>query len=248
MPNEVDTVIHLAAKAGVLPSLKDAESYIQTNITGTNHILELMKERGISKMLFASSSSVYGNNASIPFSEDDATNEPISPYAFTKRACELMNYSYHHLYKLDILNLRLFTVYGPRQRPDLAIHKFIKLIDRNEGITMYGDGSTARDYTYVGDTVQGFVKALEYIHSTTGIYNTVNLGNHNPVKLNHLIATIGSVMGKTPNIKTLPMQPGDVQITYANIDKAKALFGYEPNTNLETGLTRFIEWYNEQKN
>ena len=247
VPEDIDTVIHLAAKAGVLPSLKNPDAYIQTNITGTNHVLELMKERGIKKMLFASSSSVYGNNATIPFTETDAVEEPISPYAFTKRACELMNHSYHHLYQLDILNLRLFTVYGPRQRPDLAIHKFIKLIDRGEEISMYGDGSTARDYTFVADTVQGFVKALEYIHNHTGVFEIANLGNHSPVKLNDLIAAIGKAMGKAPRIKALPMQPGDVQITYANIDKAKALFGYEPTTNLETGLSSFIEWYNEQK-
>lgn len=244
---DIDTVIHLAAKAGVLPSLKNAEGYIQSNITATNHILEWMRQRNIKKLLFASSSSVYGNNTKIPFSETDPVEGPISPYAFTKRSCELMNYSYHHLYHIDVLNLRLFTVYGPRQRPDLAIHKFVKLIDKGEAISMFGDGSTARDYTFVGDTVQGFVKALEYVHSKQGLFEIINLGNNSPVQLKDLIAAIGTAMGREPQIKHLPMQPGDVHITFADINKAGQLLGYAPGTTLQQGLQQFIAWYERQK-
>lgn len=243
---KADVVIHLAAKAGVLPSLKDPVAYINTNITATNNLLEWMRAKGIVKMLFASSSSVYGNNKTIPFSEQHAVDEQISPYAFTKRSCELMNYSYHHLYGFDILNLRLFTVYGPRQRPDLAIHKFVKMIKAGQPITMYGDGSTARDYTYVADTVDGFMKALQYVMSHNKVFEIVNLGNNGPVKLSDLIAAIYTAVGTEPNIIPMPMQPGDVDITYADIAKAQQLFGYQPTTTLQEGLTQFIKWYNER--
>lgn len=242
-----DAVIHLAAKAGVLPSLKDPDGYINTNIRGTKNVLELMLKRDVKKLVFASSSSVYGNNKKIPFAESDPVDEQISPYAFTKRSCELMNYSYHHLYKLDILNLRLFTVYGPRQRPDLAIHKFAKLIDSGAPIQMYGDGTTARDYTFVMDTVQGFVNALNYVMTHEDVYEILNLGNHKPVQLKELIAAIYHVMGKQPNVEQKPMQPGDVNITFADITKAQELIAYKPDTGLEEGLTAFIKWFNEQK-
>lgn len=241
----VDVVIHLAAKAGVLPSLKHADEYIATNIVGTNNILEWMREGDMKKLLFASSSSIYGNNKKIPFNEEDVVNKPISPYAFTKRSCELMNFSYHHLYDFDILNLRLFTVYGPRQRPDLAIHKFVRLISEGDGITMYGDGSTARDYTYVKDTVSGFIQALDYIQSNSGVYEIINLGNNQPVKLKELIDTIYELTGNKPNIEQLPMQPGDVDITYADITKAQQFLGYQPKTGIRDGLQQFIEWYHE---
>lgn len=243
IPGNIDVVIHLAAKAGVLPSLKAPEAYIQTNIQGTNNILEFMQQHGIKKLLFASSSSVYGNNKTIPFSEDDDVSRSISPYAFTKRSCELMNYNYHHLYDIDILNLRLFTVYGPRQRPDLAIHKFVRMISEGQALTMYGDGSTARDYTYVADTVKGFMQALDYVTGNSGVYEIVNLGNNNPVKLSDLINAIYVLMGEEPNIKQLPMQPGDVNITYANIEKARQLLNYDPSTDIQAGLKKFIDWY-----
>lgn len=246
LDEKADVVIHLAAKAGVLPSLKDPVAYIDTNIKATNNLLEWMRSKGIVKMLFASSSSVYGNNKKVPFSEIDAVDEQISPYAFTKRSCELMNHSYHHLYGFDILNLRLFTVYGPRQRPDLAIHKFVKMIKAGEPITMYGDGSTARDYTYVADTVDGFVKALHYVMNHTKVFEIVNLGNNGPVKLSDLIAAIYAAMGAQPNIIPMPMQPGDVDITYADITKAQQLFGYQPTTTLQEGLKQFITWYHER--
>lgn len=240
---KADVVIHLAAKAGVLPSLKDPVAYIDTNIKATNNLLEWMRKHDVKKMLFASSSSVYGNNKTIPFSETDAVDEQISPYAFTKRSCELMNYSYHHLYGFDILNLRLFTVYGPRQRPDLAIHKFVKMIAGGQAITMYGDGSTARDYTFVADTVDGFMKAMDYVMGHNKVYEIINLGNNGPIKLKDLIDAIYNAMGTAPNIIPMPMQPGDVDITYANIDKAQRLLGYQPNTSLQEGLKQFITWY-----
>ena len=246
LPEGIDAVIHLAAKVGVLPSLKNPEDYINTNILGTNLLLEFMVKRDIKKLLFASSSSVYGNNAQIPFVESDEVNGPISPYAFTKRSCELMNYSYHDLYNIDIINLRFFTVYGPRQRPDLAIHKFFNLIYNNEAIQQYGDGSSARDYTFVGDTVQGITSALEYILSNKDVYEIVNLGNNTPVNLKELINSIYEVIGVESKVEIQEMKPGDVNITYANIDKAKSLFGYHPQTTLKEGLMRFKSWFEEE--
>lgn len=246
--DKIDVVIHLAAKAGVLPSIKQSDDYILTNILGTRNILEMMKAKSIYKMLFASSSSIYGNNKSIPFTENQLVDEPISPYAYTKKSCELMNYTYHHLHNFDIINLRFFTVFGPRQRPDLAIHKFVKLIDENKSITMYGDGSTARDYTFVSDTVQGIYNAFKYIIENRHIYEIINLGNNHPVTLENLIQSIYELMGKKPNISRLPMQAGDVDITYADISKAQKILSYSPSTTLRDGLVSFIEWYHGAKN
>ncbi|MFM7022790.1 MAG: GDP-mannose 4,6-dehydratase [Flavobacteriales bacterium] len=244
---QIDVVIHLAAKAGVLPSLKDPVAYLNDNVIATQNLLNYCKEKGVNKFVFASSSSIYGNNKSIPFNETDIVDFPISTYAASKKACELLNYTAHHLYKIDVINLRFFTVFGPRQRPDLAIHKFIKLIDEDKEIAMYGNGSTGRDYTFVYDTVQGIIGASEYIQKNSSVFETVNLGNNQPVKLSLLIQTIEKVMGKKAKIKQMPMQPGDVDITFANIEKAKKLFGYAPATSLEDGLTSFVKWYNEQK-
>jgi len=242
-----DFVIHIAAKAGVLPSVDDPRAYIDNHIVATQNVLEFMREKQVRKLLFASSSSIYGNNEKTPFHEADSVDHPISPYAFTKRSCELMNHTYHHLYGLDILNLRFFTVYGPRQRPDLAIHKFIGLIDRDEPVTMFGDGSTARDYTFINDTVSGVVNAMNFLLEKKYVCEIVNLGNNHPVELKTLIDTLYELLGKTPNIRQLPMQPGDVNITYADISKAGELFGYRPRTSLREGLKSFIEWYYEQK-
>jgi len=241
---KIDLVIHIAAKAGVLPSVKDPQEYISVNIMGTSHILEFMKEKGIKKYIFASSSSIYGNSKQIPFSEEQDVNEPISPYAFTKRSGELMNYTYHHLYKIDCLNLRLFTLYGPRQRPDLSIHKFIKLIQSNEGIDMYGDGSTARDYTHVRDVVNGFVLATEYLYSHEGVYEIVNIGNNSPVRLRKMIGLLFELCEKPERINQMATQLGDVEITYASIEKAKRLLGYSPEVSFEDGLADFVRWYN----
>ena len=244
---DIDIIVHLAAKAGVLPSLKDPIAYLNDNVIATQNLLNLCKERHIKKFVFASSSSIYGNNKSIPFTETDNVDQPISPYAASKKACELITHTAHHLYKLDVVNLRFFTVFGPRQRPDLAIHKFIKLVDEGKEITMYGDGSTSRDYTFVNDTVQGIMGACNYISTHENVYEIVNLGNNTPVKLKDLIATIEKVMNKKVKINHQPMQPGDVDITFANIDKAKKLFGYAPSTSLEDGIASFVKWYHEQK-
>lgn len=244
---DIDVVIHLAAKPGVLPSIKDPAAYIRANIGTTNSILEWMKSREMKKLVFASSSSVYGNNTKIPFEEDDDVNRPISPYAFTKRSCELMNYTYHTLYGFDIINLRFFTVYGERQRPDLAIHKFVKQIFDKKPITIYGDGSTARDYTYYADTVQGIMAAIDRVLSKGGLWETINLGNNSPVQLIDLVNAIGKAAGVEPVLVYEDMKPGDVNITYASIEKAKQILGYHPNTDLETGLARFITWYRENK-
>ncbi|MCX6291580.1 MAG: GDP-mannose 4,6-dehydratase [Bacteroidetes bacterium] len=238
-----DVVIHLAAKAGVRPSIENPLPYLLTNINGTHHILEWMVRKKISKLVFASSSSVYGNNQKTPFSESDLVDHPISPYAATKKSCELINYTYHHLYNIDILNLRFFTVYGPRQRPDLAIHKFVKAILKNEPVTMYGSGDTARDYTFIRDTVNGVMGALDYVMNNGNVYEIVNLGNNHPVKLSELVHSVYNVLGKNPDIKRLPMQPGDVDITYADISKAQKLFGYDPKTTMEEGLKVFVDWY-----
>jgi nucleoside-diphosphate-sugar epimerase len=242
---EVDVVIHLAGKAGVRPSIEDPQSYIENNISVTENVLSVMYKKGIMKLLFASSSSVYGNNPNTPWSETLDVNNPISPYAFTKKACELLNHSFHHLYNIDILNLRFFTVFGPRQRPDLAIHKFIKMMYNEEPIPMFGDGSTSRDYTYVKDTVAGIIAAMDYILTNENIFDIVNLGHHHPVKLIDLINAIGKATGKTPNIEQKSMQPGDVNITYADIEKARSMFGYNPKTPLEEGLNAFVEWFKQ---
>ena len=242
-PTEARAVIHLAGKAGVRPSIEAPLDYLHANITATNNVLEWMRQHDQKKLLFASSSSVYGNNSKTPFAEADNVDFPISPYASSKKACELLNHTYHHLYGMDTVNLRFFTVYGPRQRPDLAIHKFVRLIDRNQPIPVFGDGHTARDYTFVADTVQGIVGALRYVLARTGVFETVNLGNHQPVQLHELISTLYDLMGKQPNLQRLPMQPGDVDITYADISKAQALFGYAPQTPLREGLAQFVDWY-----
>ncbi len=238
-----EVVIHLAAKAGVQPSLVSPGAYIKTNILLTNNILEWMKEKGISKMLFASSSSVYGNNKTIPFKEDQKTDNPISPYAFTKKSCELMNYTYHKLYNFDIINLRFFTVYGERQRPDLAIHKFVKKVLAGQPIYLYGDLKSSRDYTYWKDTINGISSALSFILSREGIYEIINLGNNHPIELGKLVQKIAEGTGIIPQIVYEDKKPGDVDITYADISKANELLGYYPKYNLSAGLENFIKWF-----
>ena len=240
---KIDAVIHLAAKAGVRPSIEDPAGYIKVNITGTQKVHDFMHARAIHKLIFASSSSVYGNNTKMPFSEDDNVDNPISPYAYTKMAGELMNYTLHHLYKTDIINLRFFTVYGPGQRPDLAIHKFVERIANDQPVVLFGDGQTARDYTYVDDIVAGIFSALQYCLQNTGVYTTVNLGNNKPVKLHELVDIIYDAMGKEKNIVYEAMQPGDVDITFADIAKASHLLNYKPATDMATGIKKFIAWY-----
>jgi nucleoside-diphosphate-sugar epimerase len=240
-----DVIVHLAGKAGVRPSIDDPQGYIEANITATRNILDTMRNNGLTKLVFASSSSVYGNSPLTPYREDMDLSRPISPYAFTKKSAELLNFTYHELFKLDIVNLRFFTVYGPRQRPDLAIHKFVRLVKEGKSIPMFGDGSTARDYTYVEDTLSGILGAVNYVLNNQNVYEIFNLGNSNPVKLNDLIAAIGRATGIKPIINKLPMQPGDVQITYADITKAKQKLNYSPSTDLEHGLKNFVEWYDK---
>lgn len=240
---KVDLIIHLAGKAGVRPSIENPEDYIRANIISTQNILSFMKDNDIKKLSFASSSSIYGNSKETPFNEEQNVNKPISPYAFTKKACELLNYTYHSLYDIDILNLRFFTVFGPRQRPDLAIHKFTRLIINNQEIPMFGDGTTARDYTYIEDTINGICLSAEYLFNNKKVYEIINLGNNHPVKLLDLIDNIEKATGKTAKIKQLPMQSGDVVITYANIDKAKKLLGYMPNYSFNEGINKFVSWY-----
>lgn len=243
----IDGVIHLAAKAGVRPSIEDPAGYLRVNVMGTQKVHEFMQARAINKLIFASSSSVYGNNKKMPFSEADNVDNPISPYAFTKKAGELMNYTFHHLYNIDIVNLRFFTVYGPGQRPDLAIHKFVERISNNQPLILFGNGETARDYTYVEDTVSGICSALEYCMGNTGVYATFNLGNNKPVKLNELVNVIYDEMGKEKNIVYEAMQAGDVDVTFADITKAGQLLNYTPATDLRQGIKKFIAWYKAAK-
>lgn len=245
-PENIDLVVHLAAKAGVRPSIEDPSGYIRANITATQNVLDAMKDKDIRKLAFASSSSVYGNTKATPFTEDMDVSKPISPYAATKKAGELINYTHHHLYQTDIINMRFFTVFGPRQRPDLAIHKFTKLIRLGQAITLFGDGSTARDYTYISDTINGIVGAIDYLFTHNSVYEIVNLGNNQPVKLSKMVETIYEVCGEKPDINYQAMQPGDVDITYADISKATQLFGYQPEYNFKEGVKKFVEWYDKQ--
>lgn len=242
-PTNIDLIVHLAGKAGVRPSIEDPQGYITANIVATQNVLDLMKSRGIKKMAFASSSSVYGNTKETPFNESMDVSNPISPYAATKKACELINHTYHHLHGLDIINMRFFTVFGPRQRPDLAIHKFTKLIREGKKITMFGDGATARDYTFIEDTLAGIIGAINYLLNNEGVFETVNLGNNQPVLLRDMIASIYKATNETPNIEQLPMQPGDVDITFADISKAQQLFSYQPEYSFTEGIKKFVEWY-----
>lgn len=240
-------VIHLAAKAGVRPSIENPEGYLNHNVLATCNLLEWMRKKSVSKLIFASSSSVYGDATQVPYSESMDVSQPISPYALTKKSCELLNYTYHHLYEIDVLNLRLFTVYGPRQRPDLAIHKFTRLISEGKPISMYGDGSSSRDYTYIDDIVEGILCALSYICKHEKVYEILNLGNNKPMRLADLVQMIFAINQKTPHIKQLPMQPGDVKQTYADIRKAQRLLGFSPETPMEEGLRKFTDWYNKEK-
>lgn len=238
---KVDVVVHLAAKAGVGPSVKEPAAYVEANVLGTVHLLEWMRLAEVKNLFFASSSSVYGNTVELPFREDMALLAAcISPYAASKLSAEQLTFTYHHLYGLNVLNARFFTVYGPRQRPDLAIHKFARLLLAGQPIPVYGDGSTARDYTFVADTVDGVARGVAYLLAHTGTYQTINLGNSSPVKLRDLIAAMGTAVGVTPTLNQFPMQAGDVEVTYADISKARHLLGYNPQTTLADGLRHFV--------
>ena len=235
-----DCLVHLAARAGVRPSLKEPQLYAETNINGTLNLLELARHHGIRQFVFGSSSSVYGINAKVPFSEDDPIRQPISPYAATKAAGELLCHTYSHLYGLRCICLRFFTVYGTRQRPDLAIHKFAKLISEGKPIPFFGDGTSRRDYTYIDDIIDGVVAAIDYDQSP---YEVINLGESRTVELIELIALLEKELGTKATIDRQPPQPGDVPQTFADITKARALLGYNPQTQIEAGLHRFVEWF-----
>ncbi|MBI4538230.1 MAG: GDP-mannose 4,6-dehydratase [Gemmatimonadetes bacterium] len=242
LPDHVELVIHLAARAGVRPSIRDPLLYQDVNVGGTAVLLEYMRERGIRQLVFGSSSSVYGNTEKVPFREGDSQDSPISPYAATKKAGELLCHVYHHLYGMGVLCLRLFTVYGPRQRPDLAIHKFARLLRAGRSVPMYGDGTTERDYTYIGDLLQGMEGALRYLRSSPGVYEVINLGESRTVTLRRMIEVLAEALGVEPEMERLPLEPGDVVRTYADISKARRLLRYDPCTSFEEGIARFVEW------
>jgi UDP-glucuronate 4-epimerase len=243
LPDGIGTVIHIAARAGVRPSIEDPLLYASVNVDGTVRVLEWMRARGIRDLLFASSSSVYGNGERVPFSEDDPVGEPISPYAATKRGGELLAHTYHHLFGLSVVALRFFTVYGPRQRPDLAIHKFSRLLRDGAPIPMYGDGTTERDYTYVSDILQGVRGALAYVRGPVPRFEIVNLGESRTIRLLDMIQVLGEEMGVEPTIESLPAQPGDVVRTCADIAKAARLLGYRPSTDFREGVRGFLDWF-----
>jgi UDP-glucuronate 4-epimerase len=234
-------ILHLAAMAGVRPSIERPVYYAKVNVEGTTHLLQAAIENKVQKFLFASSSSVYGNQKKVPFSEEDDVNEPISPYAATKRAGELICHSFWHLYRMPISCLRFFTVYGPRQRPDLAIHKFTRLIAAGKPIPMFGDGSSSRDYTYVADNVRGILAALEKCER----YRIYNLGGSEPVTLSHLVSELEKAVGRKAIIDRKAVQPGDVERTFAGLSRSGAELGYRPQTTLTEGLKKFVAWFRE---
>jgi len=240
--NDIDVIIHLAARAGVRPSIKEPLLYQEVNVRGTLNLLELARRFNVPKFIFASSSSVYGNNKKVPFSEQDNVDNPVSPYAATKKAGELLAYTYHHLYDISISCIRFFTVYGPRQRPDMAIHKFTKLIDQGKKVPIFGDGNSQRDYTYISDIIDGLCSAIEYCQG----YEIYNLGDSRTVELKEVIQHIENLLNKKARLDFKPFQAGDVWITYADISKAKAQLKYQPKIMFEKGMQNFIDWYKSE--
>lgn len=241
--HKIDLIIHLAALAGVRPSIERPLEYEEVNVRGTMNLWELCNLFGIKKFICASSSSVYGNNEKIPFSESDNVDQPISPYAATKKCGEILGHVYHSLYDIDMIQLRFFTVYGPRQRPDLAIHKFTKLISENKEIPFYGDGNTARDYTYIDDIIDGISKSIHYLENNSKVYEIINLGESEVITLSKMLTYLERHLDKIATKKILPMQQGDVQKTNADITKAQSLIGYKPTTNFQNGTKKFVEWF-----
>jgi UDP-glucuronate 4-epimerase len=241
--NPVDIIVHLAAYAGVRPSIQNPVLYTDVNINGSVNIMEISKMYNIKSFVFASSSSVYGNNTKVPFAEADVVDFPISPYAATKKAGELLCHTYHRLYNINIACLRFFTVYGPRQRPDLAINKFTKLISEGQSIPFYGDGSTERDYTYIEDIIDGITKSIEWVREGQGKYEIFNLGESNTITLSRMVKAIENALGKKARINKLPMQQGDVNRTFADVTKAKEILGYNPQMEFEEGISKFVKWF-----
>jgi len=244
--NKIDCVINLAAMAGVRPSLENPMLYTDVNIKGLMNLLECCKKYNVKKFIQASSSSVYGNSKTIPFKETDIVDFAISPYAATKKSGEVIGHTYHHLYNIDMIQLRFFTVYGPRQRPDLAIHKFTKMILNDEPIPFYGKGDTERDYTFIEDIIDGVVKSIKYIEQNNNVYEIINLGESETISLKKMVETIENSLGKKALINKLPMQPGDVQRTNADITKAKDMIGYNPKTKFKDGIDKFVSWYKKR--
>ncbi|HLE60295.1 MAG TPA: GDP-mannose 4,6-dehydratase, partial [Thermoanaerobaculaceae bacterium] len=239
----ITTTVHLAARAGVRPSIRHPRLYEEVNGIGTLNLLEAARRSGARAFVFGSSSSVYGTNSKVPFSEDDPITRPVSPYAATKRANELMAYTYHHLYGLSVTCLRFFTVYGPRQRPEMAIYHFTEKLARGEAVPRYGDGSSARDYTYIDDIVEGILVALD----VAAPFEIVNLGGSRTTTLQHLIELIAAALGTEPRVQELPPQPGDVPITFADVSKARKLWGWEPRVPIEEGIRRFVDWFRQNR-
>ena len=244
---DIAAIIHLAAYAGVRPSIENPKLYYDVNVMGTLNVLEIARENGVKKVVFASSSSVYGNTKTVPFKESDFVDRPISPYAATKKSGELLCHTYHHLHQMDIACLRFFTVYGPRQRPDLAIHKFTKKISAGEKIPFFGDGSTKRDYTYIQDIVDGVTKALQWVEAGEDRFEVFNLVESATISLSQMVETIERAVGKTALLERLPNQPGDVKLTNAAIDKAKTMLGYQPKTEFADGIEKFVAWFKKNK-
>ncbi|MBB4634521.1 NAD-dependent epimerase/dehydratase family protein [Longimicrobium terrae] len=244
-PGGADVLIHLAARAGVRPSIEDPAGYARFNVQGTAATLELSRRLAIPAYVFGSSSSVYGNEARVPFREDAPAASPISPYAATKRAGELLCHAHHHLYGTSVVCLRFFTVYGPRQRPDLAIHKFARLMAAGEAIPLFGDGSTARDYTFVDDIVHGVEAAARFALARPGAWEILNLGGSQTVTLARLVELLAGEMGIDPAVRRLPAQPGDVERTWADIGRAGELLGYAPGTSIEAGIAAFVRWFRD---
>ena len=239
----IKVVVHLAARAGVRPSIEQPQLYSDVNLNGTVVLLEACRRHNVGKLVFGSSSSVYGNNRKVPFSEKDDVDMPISPYAATKRAGELLCATYHALYRLNVFCLRFFTVYGPRQRPEMAIYKFTRLIDRGLPLPRFGDGSTSRDYTFISDIVQGLLRSVERVQG----YEIINLGNSRPTRLEEMIGLLEERLGKKAVVEAQPDQPGDVTTTWADVSKAQRLLGYDPQVTMQEGLTQFVSWYREEK-
>ncbi|MEP1151827.1 MAG: GDP-mannose 4,6-dehydratase [Balneola sp.] len=242
IPSNIDVIVHLAAKAGVRPSIEDPIAYQEVNVTGTQNMLEVAREKKIKQFVFASSSSVYGKNPNVPWKEDDVVLEPISPYASTKVSGELLGHVYSHLYDIRFIALRFFTVYGPRQRPDLAIHKFLKLMNKKSTISLFGDGTTKRDYTFIDDIVNGIMNSISYQGS---LYEIINLGNNQTVKLLELVQKLEDFSKFKANICWEAEQPGDVKQTWADVTKASKLINYNSNFSFDQGLQEFVKWFKE---
>ncbi len=237
----VDRIVHLAARAGVRPSIEQPALYADVNVRGTTMVFEAARRAGINRVVWASSSSVYGGNTKVPFCEDDPVEHPVSPYAATKRACELIASTYHHLFGLDLIGLRFFTVYGPRQRPEMAIHLFTRAIAEDRPVPFFGDGSSRRDYTYIDDCVDGVIAALD---KGRGL-QVYNLGESATTSLSELVSLLGEALGKKPRLDRKPAQPGDVEVTFADIGRARRELGYDPQIPVPEGIRRFVAWYRE---